>query len=193
MAINITRATQIAFHEDFINSVDFINPIEIYPVETVEVELRSLSSSSEFSVMAKNIWSKFSYGKNNAAELLETSIKNSTPVQCSNVEFWQANVAVGNHLSWEQWQPLLKMVAHALCRDEVDSQADMVFAGVFLNALKCTDEQRGVVLSIINEAKQSHAQNFQLEASKNILDKQSVILKRVNKTARQQMKSRFRG
>lgn len=187
--------TESFCQEDFTNGVECINsPLENTDFDKIEVASQRSRVSADFSSVAGNIWSKSSHGKNSAAELLETNIKNSTPAQCSNNEFWQANVAVGTHLSWDQWQPVLKTVANALCRDGVDLQADMVFAQVFLNALKCSDEQRAVLFNLLNEPKHIHADKMQSERLIQMLNKQNVLLKRINnKSARQEMKQTFRG
>lgn len=182
--------TESFSQEYFTNEMEYINP----PLENIKVASEFSKASAGFSSMAQHIWSNSSQRNNNAAELLEISIKNSTPTQCSSSEFWEANVAVGKHLSWDQWQPLLKTVATALCREGVDVQAEMVFAQVFLNALNCTDEQRAVVFAVVHEPKAIHTKKTQSALMVKMLDKQNVLLKRAHKnSAYDEMKRTFRG
>lgn len=170
--------------EDFTNEMECIN----LPLENIRVASEFSSVSTRFSSMAQHIWSSSSHRGNNAAELLEISIQNSTPTQCSSSEFWEANVAVGKHLSWEQWQPILKTVASVLKHENVDPDAYMLFAQIFLGKMQCTDKQREEFFACIQPP---HTKNTLMNK---MLEKQNTLLKKISNTSpRHELKRKFKG
>jgi len=158
----------------------------------------SVAPSEQFSVMATNIWTRSAVGKTSAADLI-SNIQNSSPQQCERSGFWDANISCGQHLSWEEWQPVLKTVASSLKREGVDDDAYMLFAKVFFAKIQGSDEQRRELFACIQP---SHTKNAFLNQNSFVnklfmnktLEKQNTLLKKMNHTSvRDEIKRKFKG
>lgn len=146
-----------------------------------------VAPSEQFLSTATTIWTRSAVGRTDVSALI-ANIQNSSPQQSERSEFWEANVSCGQHLSWEQWQPILKTVASVLKRENVGPDAYMLFAQIFLGKIQCTDKQREELFVCIQPP---HTKNTLMNK---MLEKQNTLLKKISNTSpRHELKRKFKG
>lgn len=190
----VNKKLYVEFEDHFEDHMEYdpTNPplsVIVEPVSPTPFML--VEPTKQFCAAALNIWTRSAVGKTNAENLI-SNIQNSTPQQCESAAFWESNVVCGQHLSWEQWQPILNAVASAIRRENVDQDAYMLFSKVFLDKIQCTNEQRQELFAYIQPSQNAFLNKNSF--MNKILEKQYTLLKKMNhNSVRQEMKRTFKG
>ena len=155
----VVKAKMKEYEDELMNNEIVNDVISVAPhpqKDTLNTVLvASEQPSSDFRTFTQSLWASTKSFKNDAQFLLKENITSCSADQCNSEQFWKENVAYGSHLTFEQWQPIFKAVYTATRQSGVVSNAYVLFAQEFLNAVACTDQQREEIFKAIHNPKEN--------------------------------------